>query len=209
VDAENVERSVSLEFRYSNPSADAARGIMAMVPGVMDAVERWNGQGPPTDVPFTIHWLSAGGGGWAGVHTAGVCVYGDDPAYPIKVMAHELTHSTTGPWPRAFNEAWASIVGMRAAESLGYRESGRTEMAGIINRLDTVDRTRRTLNMMDSDDGPMNHDYKHKVKSRFRCKWHRGCSFLVIAGSSRLRREKLFKSLDDDRLTAQRLNGGF
>jgi cytochrome c peroxidase len=40
------------------------------------------------------------------------------------------------------------------------------------------------------------------VKSLFRCKLHRGSSFLVIAGSSRLRGEKLFKSLDDDRLTA-------
>lgn len=161
--AENVQRSGSLEFRYSKPSADAAAEVMAKVPDVMEVVEKWNGGGPPPERPFTINWLSAGGGGWAGGHAAGVCVYGKDPAYPIKVMAHELTHSTTGPWPRAFNEAWASLVGMRAAEALGHPKSADDELARIIRRLDKVDPTRRDLDMMDSDNGPMNHDYKHKA----------------------------------------------
>ncbi len=163
VAAEHVERVGCFQFRYSNPSAEAARQIMKHVPAVLEAVVKWNGAGPPTNTPYTIHWLPAGGGGWAEGRAAGVCVYSRDPAHPLKVLAHELTHSTTGPWPRAFNEAWASMVGMRAAAALGYPESGTAELRRILDRLDAADRTRTALDMMASDDGPMNHDYQCKA----------------------------------------------
>jgi hypothetical protein len=161
--AEYVDRRGPLIFRHSLPIADAAQAMTARVPDVLKVVQQWNGIGPPEKPAFTIHWLAAGGGGWAGPHAAGVCVFGEDPAYPIKVMGHELTHSTTGPWPRAFSEAWAIIVGMRAAEALGYAESARREIAANIKRLDKVDPTRDSLDLMDSDTGPANHDYQRKA----------------------------------------------
>ncbi|HAU36096.1 MAG TPA: hypothetical protein DCX07_00065 [Phycisphaerales bacterium] len=163
VHAEKEERHGGLTFRYSNPNAEAAGKIMKLVPAVIQTVEKWNGMGPPSDEPFTLHWLSAAGGGWAGPRAAGVCVYGNDPAYPVKVMAHELTHSTTGPWPWAFNEAWASLVGMRAAEALGHRDSAAGEMKWILEQLDKADKPRNRLDMMDSKDAPLKHEYKHKA----------------------------------------------
>jgi len=161
--AENVEARRSLIFRYSLPSAKAAKGRIAQVDRVMAVVRKCNGMLPPAKPPFTIHWLSAGGGGWAGPHGAGVCVYGKDPAFPIKVMGHELTHSTTGPWPRAFNEGWAVIVGMRSAEAFGFADSARLELKRNLKGLNRVDRSRRTLDMMDSMTGPPNHNYQKKA----------------------------------------------
>ena len=151
LNAEIVERNGAMVFRYSLPVADAARKAVKAVPGVMKVVQKANGMGPPEDNPFVIHWLAAGGGGWASGPQAGVCAYGDDPAFPIKVMGHELTHCTTGPWPAAFNEAWASLVGMRAAEAAGFRDSARAELEAILRRLDKADPSRRTLDLMDAE----------------------------------------------------------
>jgi len=161
--AENVDQRGALIFRYALPVASPAQEMIERVPAVLKVVKKWNGLGPPVDQPFTIHWLAAGGGGWAGPRGAGVCVFGADPAYPIKVMGHELTHSASGNLTRAFGEAWAVIVGVRSAAALGYVESARKEIDANLAQLKREDPTLRKLDLMDSMRGPMNHAYQRKA----------------------------------------------
>ncbi len=163
IQAENVQQQGSLRYRYSNANAHAAGQLMRQAPTVIRMVEQCNGISPPDDEPFTIHCLSSNGGGWAGAQAVGVCVYGDDPAYPIKVMAHELTHATTGPWPWAFNEAWATIVGIRTADAIGYRASASIELRQIFEQIDQTDKHHNHLDMMASTDDRNNPAYKHKA----------------------------------------------
>jgi len=161
VEAEILEEFSGLRVRYSKPIAPDAKRLTARIPQVIEVVEKWNGQRLPAEHPYTIHFLSGGGGGWAGPEAAGICVYGGD--FSIRVMGHEFTHSIANPLPGIFGEGWAILVGQRAGEALGAAEAAQAEEASILRRLDEVDPKRGRLDLMQSEQGPHNLDYQHKA----------------------------------------------
>jgi hypothetical protein len=79
-------------------------------------------------------------------------------------MAHEMTHTITGPWPWIFNEGWASTVGMRVAAGLGYTKSARDEQNRWRKMLDKADPQRNKLDIMDSED-PKTKQQAHEAKA--------------------------------------------
>ncbi|MBM4103499.1 MAG: hypothetical protein FJ263_05520 [Planctomycetes bacterium] len=161
--AENSKRNGSLIFRYSKPHEEAALRLMDSIPDILKVVRDNNGRGLPESKDFTVHFLSGGGGGWAGIHAIGVCAYGEDPAYPLKVFGHEFTHSTEGPLPWAFSEGWASIVGMRVAEKLGYAQSAHKELDEIITELGKIDPGFSKIDLMQMEKNRGDHIYQKKA----------------------------------------------
>jgi hypothetical protein len=115
----------SLLVRYANPVASEARGLLELLPKVADFVAAANGPKPPTD-RFIVNILASGGGGWSGGREIGVQC-GGSMASNVAVIAHELTHSWTGPLPGILGEGWASMVGMRAAAALGFAKEAEDE----------------------------------------------------------------------------------
>ena len=163
LEGEIVEKHGPLVLRYSMPNEEATRLLRLKMPGIIRELEKWNGRGLPASPEFTVNFLSGGGGGWAGGNAIGVGTIGD-PAYLVKVMAHEMTHTITGPWPWIFNEGWASTVGMRVAASLGYPESARDEHKRWRALLDKADPKHSKLDIMDSED-PKTKQRAHEAKA--------------------------------------------
>jgi len=120
-----------------------------------------NGQDIPANPTYTIHFLASAGGGWAGPHGAGICVYGG--SFPVRVFGHELTHSIANPLPGIFGEGWAIVVGQKVGEALGGGADARAEYDSITRRLDAVDPRRNVLDLMQADKWPSNLDYQHKA----------------------------------------------
>ena len=123
-----AERELALGpllVRYSNPVADRAQVLLDLLPRVSAFVAKANGGRPPTE-QFTVNILASGGGGWSGGKEIGVQC-GGPVAANVAVIAHELTHSWTGPLPGILGEGWASMVGMRAAGALGFAKEADDE----------------------------------------------------------------------------------
>jgi len=114
-----------LLVRYSNPVAPQAKQLLDVLPKIAELVAKANGGKPPTD-KFTVHILAASGGGWSGGREIGIQC-GGSPGANIAVIAHELTHSWTGPLPGIIGEGWASTVGMRVTKQLGHAEDAHRE----------------------------------------------------------------------------------
>ena len=147
VEAELVGEFGPLVLRYSQPNAAATAALRERMPTIIAEVERWNGRKVSAKGTFTVNFLSSGGGGWAGGTAIGVSAFGD-PAYQVKVMAHEMTHTITGPWPWIFNEGWASTVGIRVAETTGFRESAAKEHKRWRSKFEKADPTHDRLDIM-------------------------------------------------------------
>jgi hypothetical protein len=178
VEAEIVERQGPLILRHSRPIAAAAQTLSAKIPAVADVVRKCNAQEIPANPCYTIHFLAGGGGGWAGPHGAGICVYGG--SFPVRVLGHELTHSIANPLPGIFGEAWAIVVGQKAGEALGDAADARAEYDNILRRLDQVDPRRTALDLMQSEKGPPNLDYQHKaVWLLYECERRYGQDFMA------------------------------
>lgn len=163
LEGEIVDRYGPLVLCYSKPNEEATRLLRVKMPRIIRELEKWNGRGLPAKPEFKINFLSGGGGGWAGGNAIGVGTIGDS-AFLVKVMAHEMTHTTTGPWPWIFNEGWASIVGMRVAESLGYPQSARDEKMQWRALLDKVDPQHNKLDIMGSEN-PKTKQRAHEAKA--------------------------------------------
>jgi hypothetical protein len=114
-----------LLVRYSDPVADRAQVLLGLLPRVSAFVAKANAGEPPTE-QFTVNILASGGGGWSGGQEIGVQC-GGPVAANVAVIAHELTHSWTGPLPGILGEGWASMVGMRAAGALGFTKEADDE----------------------------------------------------------------------------------
>lgn len=118
IPAEQELELAGLLVRYSNPVVPQAKTLLDVLPRIAELVAKANGGRPPTD-KFTVNILAASGGGWSGGREIGIQC-GGSPAANIAVIAHELTHSWTGPLPGIIGEGWASMVGMRVTKLLGY-----------------------------------------------------------------------------------------
>ena len=134
-----------LLVRYSNPVADRAQALLDLLPRVSAFVAKANGKRPPTE-QFTVNILASGGGGWSGGKEIGVQC-GGSVAANVAVIAHELTHSWTGPLPGILGEGWASMVGMRAAGALGFPKAAADERRMWAAQLTTFEKDGQQLDI--------------------------------------------------------------
>jgi hypothetical protein len=138
-----------LLVRYSNPVADRAQALLDQLPRVSAFVAKANGGRPPTE-QFIVNILASGGGGWSGGKEIGVQC-GGSVAANVAVIAHELTHSWTGPLPGILGEGWASMVGMRAARALGYPKEAADERRVWAAQLTTFEKDGHKLDITLAD----------------------------------------------------------
>lgn len=112
-------------FRHSSPNKTEAMKVIKLFSEITPLVEKHNQLPLPVEGRFVVNLVS-NSSGWAGNEEIGLGVYGELSEI-TKTAAHELTHITAGPWPTAFNEAWAIEVGCRVAEDSNYDVSARQE----------------------------------------------------------------------------------
>ncbi|MHB8973242.1 MAG: hypothetical protein ACYC3X_16785 [Pirellulaceae bacterium] len=144
-----AERELDLEpllVRYSNPVASQAHGLLELLPKVADFVAKANGGKPLTD-RFIVNILASGGGGWSGGREIGVQC-GGSMASNVAVIAHELTHSWTGPLPGILGEGWASMVGMRAAAALGFVKEAADEKRSWMDQFRSAEQAGTQLDII-------------------------------------------------------------
>ncbi len=141
-----------LLVRYSNPVEDRAKGLLDLLPQINTFVAKANGGTPPTD-QFIVNILASGGGGWSGGKEIGIQC-GGSVASNVAVIAHELTHSWTGPLPGILGEGWASMVGMRAAAAFGFAREAEEERRMWAARFRNLEKDGRTLDLTLSERDP-------------------------------------------------------
>ncbi len=148
VPGEHTVEVGTLTVRYSDPIADSVGPLLEVLPRVEDHVIQANGRRPAGHL--AVHVLATGGGGWSGGKEIGIQCGGDLSA-TIAVIAHEMTHSCEGPLPGILSEGWASLVGMRAAYSLGFPEAAREERRSWQHRWDNAKRENGPLDLAARD----------------------------------------------------------
>jgi hypothetical protein len=147
-----AERELDLAgllVRYSNPVASRAKPLLDVLPRVAGLVAKANGGKPPAE-RFIVNILACGGGGWSGGREIGIQC-GGSPGANIAVIAHELTHSWTGPLPGIIGEGWASMVGMRAAKALGYAGDANRERRSWQEQMDRAESGGKKLDITLAD----------------------------------------------------------
>jgi len=147
-----AERELELPgmlVRHSNPVASQAKPLLDVLPRVAGLVAKANGGRPPAE-RFIVNILACGGGGWSGGREVGIQC-GGSPGANIAVIAHELTHSWTGPLPGIIGEGWASMVGMRAARDLGYPDDAGRERRSWQEQMDRAESGGKKLDLTLAD----------------------------------------------------------
>jgi hypothetical protein len=132
---------------FSQPLAVHAGEYGKLLLRISPWIAEANGGLPPVQETM-VNLLAGGGGGWAGPAAIGIGCDGNLD-YNVRVIAHELTHIWS-PLRGAFGEGWASFLGLRVGERLGYAEAANRERQQRWKRLDQVDPKRNALDVAGS-----------------------------------------------------------
>lgn len=152
IPAEKILHLSSVTVRYSIPLEEHAKAVLKILPKIEDFVRKASGRDFPAN-RLVVHMLAGDGGGWSAGGNIGVQSSGTQAAN-IAVIAHEMTHSLTGPLPGILGEGWASMVGMRAAKALGYPEAADEERESWAGRYRRAEEERGKLDLAREDIEP-------------------------------------------------------
>ena len=150
--AEQEISSPGITVRYSTPVAMHAKQLLNQIPMIAELVASYNGTKRPAGT-LVVNVLAASGGGYSGGKEIGVqCAgaMGDN----VKVIAHEMTHSWTGPLPGLIGEGWASMVGMRVAADLGYQRAAWSEWDHWKSLLNRAEAGSQRLDLTEPETNP-------------------------------------------------------